>query len=112
MISIQLVQGNVVVDDVKNCNTQRARSGLTLDAGGNYLIATARNSSVKLSVNGQDFSLGADSFIRINGSKTWMDRHLESWSRDSRIFIGKLWARIHNDPRDVGTDNAVVGIRG
>ena len=112
MIHIQQVQGNVVVDDVKNRYTQQARNGMELDVGGNYLIATAQNSSVKLSMNGQDFSLGASSFIRINGTRTWMDRHMESWSRDSRIFIGKLWARIANDPRDVGTDNAVVGIRG
>jgi hypothetical protein len=94
MIHIQQVQGNVVVDDVKNRYTQQARNGMELDVGGNYLIATAQNSSVKLSVNGQDFSLGASSFIRINGTKTWIDRLLESWSRDSRIFIGKLWARI------------------
>ena len=112
MIKFLSVQGNVVVDDVKNRYTQQARNGMELDVGGNYLIATAQNSSVKLSVNGQDFSLGASSFIRINGSKTWIDRHMESWSRDSRIFIGKLWARICNDPRDVGTDNAAVGVRG
>ncbi len=72
MIHIQQVQGNVVVDDVKNRYTQQARNGMELDVGGNYLIATAQNSSVKLSVNGQDFSLGASSFIRINGTKTWI----------------------------------------
>lgn len=112
MIHIQQVQGNVVVDDIKNGYTQQARSGMELDLGGNYLIATAQNSSLKLSISGKDFSLGASSFIRINGTRTWIDRHLESWSRDSRIFIGKLWARIHNDPRDPGTGNAAVGIRG
>jgi hypothetical protein len=112
MIHLQQVQGNVVVDDIKNGYTQQARNGMELDTGGNYLIVTAQNSSVKLSANGQDFSLGASSFIRINGTKTWLDRHMESWSRDSKIFIGKLWARIQHDPRDPGTGNGVVGVRG
>ena len=67
MIHIQQVQGNVVVDDIKNGYTQQARSGMELGLGGNYLIATAQNSSVKLSISGKDFSLGASSFIRFPG---------------------------------------------
>jgi len=112
MIHIQQVEGNVVIDDIKNRYTMQARGGMELPLGGNYLIATAQNSGAKITVGGKDFTVGASCFLRINGTRTWLDRHMESWSRDYRIFIGKLWARIYNDPRDPGTGNAAIGVRG
>jgi len=67
---------------------------------------------------GAGFGLRAahsSSFLRIGRSgKTWMDRHYESWTRDAKVFIGRLWYPIAGDSRetDYGSGNAVIGIRG
>ena len=101
MIRFLSVNGNVIVDDVKNRYSQMATSGLELDETGDYLIATTQTSSAQIHVGGGVISLGQSSFLRIGrGGKTWMDRHHESWNRDIKLFVGRLWYRIAGDPRN------------
>jgi hypothetical protein len=108
-----MVQGDVLVDDIRKRYTQMATSGLELDETGNYLIATTQTSSAQIHVNGKIFSLGQSSFLRIGHSgRTWLDRHYESWTRDARVFIGRLWYRIAGDPRDPDEGSGGGGIRG
>ena len=112
MFKFIMVRGNVLVDDVKNRYSEMARPGMELDEGGNYLIATAQNSYAEMLVGGQHVSLGPESFCRTNGPKSATGRHNVKWTRDVRLFFGKLWAHIANDSRwDVGGGGG-GGIRG
>jgi hypothetical protein len=100
MIRFVTVQGDVLVDDAKNQYSQMATSGLELDGTGNYLIATTQNSSAQIHVNGKTISLDRSSFLRIGRDRTWVSSHYFSWQRDFRVFIGKIWSIVANDPRD------------
>lgn len=112
MINIQLVHGDVLVDDVGNKRSEPARSGMTLKEGGEYLIATAPNGRAEIMVSGKSFSLGPSSLIHINGTRTWTSRHAFTWKKDLKIIVGKIWALIDRDPRDEASGNAVIGVRG
>jgi len=101
MIRFVAVQGDVLVDDTKNRYSQMATSGLELAETGNYLIATTQTSSAQIIVGRGVISLGQSSFLRIGpNGKTWMDRHYERWTKDFKVFIGRLWYRIAGDPRN------------
>ncbi len=112
MIRIVVVRGDVLVDDASSHYSQMATAGLELPTSGNYLIATTQNSSATLLLNGKAFNLGPNSFMRVRGDLTWWARHQQYWSRDVRLFVGQLWAKIAKDPREEHTANAAVGVRG
>ena len=114
MIRFITVQGSVVVDDKRNGYTQMAVSGLELDETiGNYLIATTTTSSAQIFAGGKIISVGQQSFLRIGrDGRTWLDRHYDTLAHGTKLFIGRLWARIANDPRDPGEGNSAVGVRG
>jgi|SRR5208283_1265932 len=111
MTCIVSVNGEVLVDDALRKYSQMAASGLWLDATGNYLIATTATSSATVMINGKMIILGPSSFLRVRGDRSWWDSHHETWNKDFRLFIGRLWARVANDPRDEDV-NAAVGVRG
>jgi hypothetical protein len=101
MIRFLTVQGDVLVDDVKNRSSQMATSGLELDETGNYLIATTQNSSAQINANGKIISLGQSSFMRVGRrGDPWVESHHQTWQRDFKTFIGKLWSLIDRDPRN------------
>lgn len=112
MFKIQMVQGNVGIEDLRNRRPQVAKGGMEFNDPGEYLIATAANSSAKILVGGQTFTLGPQSVMRIcpMGSETC--RHQEPWSRDVKIFLGRVWMRVANMPKEESAGNATIGIRG
>lgn len=113
MIRFMMVQGHVVVDDVRNGYREMARSGQELDDNGNFLIVTAPGSKADIMINGKTLSLGASSFMRVSRDRTWMGRHYASWTRDLKTFVGKIWYRIAGDKRDPDPPgNVAVGVRG
>jgi hypothetical protein len=114
MIRFMMVQGDVLVDDPKNGYRQMARSGMELDESGSYLIATTPHSTAQIAVAGRIISLAQSSFLRVSRARTWHDTHNVGWSRDAKLFIGKLWSQIAGDgrdPGDVGTGGG-GGVRG
>ncbi len=111
MMQITTVQGNVLVEDRKKGYTEMARSGMTLDALGDYLIATTPTSRAQLMVNGQTVELPPSSFLRIGRGRTLSERHNESWTGDVKLFVGKIWARLARDYPDLGSGGG-GGIRG
>jgi len=110
MIQITTVQGDVLVEDAKKGYTEMARGGMTLDAMGNYLIATTATSRVDITVNGEVVKLGPSSFLRIRGDQTWWERHTEYWARDVKKFLGRIWVRVARDRPDLGPGGG--GVRG
>ena len=110
MIRITTVLGDVLVDDRKTGRSQMARSGMTLDPMGDYLIATMATSHAVITLNGQGIKLEPSSYLRICGDRCHGGPHHEPlWER----FLGRLWAQVDRNPRD---PNAGVqgggGVRG
>jgi len=105
------VQGDVLIEDAKKGYTEMARSGMTLDAMGKYLIATTATSRIELMVNGETVELPPSSFMHIGGGQTLSGRHEESWTRDVKRFAGKIWARLARDHPDLGSPGG-GGVRG
>ncbi len=113
MVSLQLVHGDVLIDDVAGRRCEPAKPGMQLAEGGEYLIATAPNGRAEIMISGKSFSLGPSSLIHINGTRSWTGRHTLTWKKDYiRLAVGKIWALIDRDPRDDAAGNPVVGVRG
>jgi hypothetical protein len=113
MISIWAVQGSVLVEDRKQQYLQEAQVGLQLDPMGDYLIATTPASSVRLSVDGELIDLPPNSFLRAGPGTHWSGRHNVPFMRtDLRGFLGRIWAKLAQEPRERETANAAIGIRG
>ena len=113
MIQITMVQGDVLVDDRKNCYMQMARNGMRLDAKGNYLIVTTASSRAQLMVNGQSIKLDPSSYMHIHGARTWWERHKEVWAGNAKTILGRLWARVERGAASrQNAPNAATGVRG
>ena len=113
MIEITVIQGDVLVEDRMKGYSEMAWDGMTLDEGGNYLIVTTPTSRADVTIDGKVVNLPPSSFMRIRGDRSWWERHKEQWSGDSKLFLGRLWARLARDPREQpGGSNASIGVRG
>jgi len=114
MINITMVNGDVLVEDRKNCSTQMARTGMKLATPGNYLIATTPTSRADIMLDGQLVKLPPGSFLRVlPDQRTRWESHKEAWTGDAKLYLGKIWARLARDSRDpYAGRNAVVGVRG
>lgn len=112
MLKILAVHGDVLVDDASNHYSQPAQSGMVLNPCGNFLIVTSFASSARILVGGQVINLQASSFLRIRADRSWWDRHRERWSKDTKRFLGRLWALVARDPRDRALGSPAVGVRG
>ena len=118
MLEFLVVHGDVVVEDKKNKYMQAARPGLKLPDGGQYLIVTGPTSSAVLLGKKNKFRLPESSVLWVTDQKGFLARYYDQISHDSKIQIGRVWAKLLEQfgnpdaiPEDV-TGNAVVGVRG
>ena len=112
MIRFVMVKGSVLVDDRRNHSTQMAQSGLILESNGDYVIATTPTSRAEIIVKGKPLLLPESCFLRIRAGRSWWDRHSESWTGDTKRFLGRIWARVARDDHKSNDANVVVGVRG
>jgi hypothetical protein len=94
MIRFSNVRGEVFIDDRRRDDRIMARDGLTLDDGGDYLVATTQSSSADIQAYGRTIRLDRSSYARLRPpSKVLEGRHNEIWwAPITKIFLAKLWA--------------------
>jgi len=93
MIRFSNVQGDVLVDDRRRDDRRMAHEGLTLDADGDYLVATTQASSTDVHAYGKYIRLGSSSYLRLGGNRAQEGRHNELWSaKNTKHFLARVWA--------------------
>jgi hypothetical protein len=93
MIRFTNVRGDVLVDDRKKDDRVMAYDGLTLDAAGDYLIATTQSSSADVQTQGKVARLGPFSFLRLGVARRLEGKHGEYWTaKTTKVFLARVWA--------------------
>jgi hypothetical protein len=94
MFKFQLVQEDVIIEDRKNRYCEMARNGLELDESGDYLVATDQNSKAEILAGGGIVNLRSRSYMLISRNRSRIGERYFTWTRDVKIFLGKIWSHI------------------
>jgi len=112
-----LVNGQVFIDDRVRGQSRMATQGLRIDLPGEYLVATAANSTASIMIDGELFKLSPSSWLYVHGSKNCSTTHCEHLHNAQYLkhAMGKLWAmvdRLKSDDKWDEGGGGGGGIRG
>jgi hypothetical protein len=113
MIRIMSVQGDVLVEDRKLGYLQMARPGMTLPDRGDCLVVTNATSRAQIDCGSKVVQLGPLSYLRLRpDGRSWWDKHGLAPGGDTRVWIGRVWAKMGGPTADYNGPNAATGVRG
>jgi hypothetical protein len=113
MVKIHSVSGNCLVMDGFTCTT--AVPGMTLEMKGStkvYVLMTGPSGLMDLTINNKKLKLRGDSLLRVRGTKAPEFVQRRGTLHETKILIGKIWAKIKGPEPLEEIYNAAVGIRG
>ena len=113
MVTIESVSGKCLVMD--GSSSTPPVPGMTLETKGSknvYILMTGPSGLMNLTINTKKVTLRGDSILRVRGTKAPEIVKRKVTLHDTKILIGKIWAKMKGPEPLEEIYNAAVGIRG
>ena len=113
MVTIHRVSGNCLVMDGFTSTTPFP--GMTLEMKGSekvYILMTGPSGLIDLTINNKKLKLRPDTLLRVRGTKAPEFVKRKGTLHETKIMIGKIWAKMKGPETLEEIYNVAVGIRG